>query len=216
MSEAAPYQTQGTAMHGTAIMNVAREKPAILPAIFPLGQCWFAAMVEYGAMQWEEADQKRGAGFVIERAISDELGLETFAPPEQKMAIRRGRKVKLITPALGPYVFIKFDRERDPWGSLSAYDYRNRSGIRGFVELLTNNGFPVRVPDIAIEKLKRAVDLGLFGLSALQPGTDVEIMEGPFAGFIGKIKSATKQRRAKILLKMLGSIEVDPCFLRKI
>lgn len=195
-------------MHGM-VMIEQRTDQSILPASFPLGRCWFAAVVEYAAMQW------RVDCFAIEWLLRD-LGFETFAPPEQKMAIRRGRKVKLITPALGPYVFIKFDRERDQWGGLRAYDHRDRTGIKGFVELLTNNGFPVRVPDVAMDKLKRADELGLFGLTPLPLGTDVEIMDGPFAGLIGKIRSATKHRRAKILLKMLGTVEIDPCFLRKI
>lgn len=185
-----------------------RADQSILPASFPIGRCWFAAVVEYAAMHWD------ASCFGIEHLLRG-LGFETYAPAEQKMGIVRGRKMKIIRPALGPYIFVKFDRERDEWGGLRAYDHRDAVGIKGFVGLIKNNNFPIRVPDIAIDKLKQADELGLFGLSPLKPGTDVEIMNGPFAGFIGKILSATKERRAKILLKMLGTVDIDPCFLRK-
>ena len=132
------------------------------------------------------------------------------------MAIRRQHKVKLITPLFGPYVFIKFDRERDPWGKLRAYDARDGVGIKGFVDIQKNNNIPVRIADLVIQRLKQAVDAGYFGLTPIPIDTKVEIMEGPFAGLIGAIKSTSKHRRAKVLLKMLGAIDIDPCFLRKI
>jgi len=203
-------------MHGMIMKEEQQVNHAsdYTPASFPLGRAWFAAFVELASMIWKEANEDRPAGFAMERAIAD-LGFETFAPAQEKFGIQRGRKVKVITPVFGPYLFVKFDREKDDWGNLRAFDYRYGGGIKGFIDILKNQNIPMRVPDLIIEHLKQAVDLGVFGLSPLTIGTQVEITEGRFAGFIGKIKSASKKRRVRVLLNMLATVDIDPCFLRK-
>ena len=192
-------------MHGTLDVT---EHQTTVPASFPLGRAWFAAFVEAASMTWKDNC------FAMERAIAD-LGFETFAPPQEKFGIQRGRRVKIVSPVFGPYVFVKFDRERDDWGNLRAFDYRYGGGIKGFIDILKNQNIPMRVPDLVIDRLKQAVDIGVFGISPLNIGTQVEITEGRFAGFIGKIKSASKKRRVRVLLNMLATVDIDPCFLRK-
>jgi transcription antitermination factor NusG len=182
-----------------------------IPASFQLGRAWFVGYVEPSAMIWNEDDGR----FSIEKTIT-ENGFETFAPAQEKMGMRRGRKIRIISSVFGSYVFIRFDRDLDNWGNLCAYDYKYGYGIKGFIDILKNNNAPIRVPDIVVSRLQQAVAMGVFGLQPLAIDTEVEITEGQFAGMIGKIKSATKKRRVKVLLKMLATVDIDPCFLRKI
>ena len=193
-------------MHGSIGLRERNQLTA--PASFPLGKIWGAATVDFAAMTWQ------GIKFKIEEAVN-RLGFETFSPVEEKIIIKRGRKLKVTRAAFGCYLFVRFDREADPWERLRGYDEQDGTGIRGFGKILCNNGIPVRVPDIVIERLQRAAAAGFFGDKPIPIGADVEIMEGPFAGFFGRIRKVSKSHRAHVLLKMLGSIEVDACFLRQ-
>ncbi len=110
-------------------------------------------------------------------------------------------------PVFPGYLFASFDRERDDWGAINQID-----GVIGILEV---NHIPSRVPDIIIDRLRNAVEAGVFEkASALSIGDTVEIMEGPFTGEMARIKSATAKKRVRILLGML-KLEIDPCFLRR-
>jgi len=169
---------------------------------------WYVAYIDGTQMRWDKGK------FRIEREIN-KLGFETFAPVEERTGIKRAKRVKIVTPAFGSYLFVKFDIFGTEWGKLRNFDPRDGTGISGFVAILANNGKPVCVPDLVIDFIKRSQEAGAFGGEPFEPGTEVEIMEGPFAGIFGKIKSVSKQYRAKVLLNMLGDLEIDPCFLRK-
>lgn len=170
---------------------------------------WFVAAVESSALAWQSGK------FGIERKIND-LGFYTFVPWEERTEIKRNRRIKTYRPVFGSYIFVQFDRQGDEWGELRAYDDRHGDGIKGFIDILKNNNVPMRIPDMIISKIKNAFDLGLFNSNPLPKETPVEIMEGPFAGLIGIIKSTSKKRRVKVLLKHLGLLDLDPAYLRKV
>lgn len=174
--------------------EMATETP-ILPASFPLGRAWFVAMVEPRREQFASRE--------IER-----LGFGVFCPTESRQRVIRGRKLWITDPLFRGYLFVHFDRERDEWGLISA--------ARGVIDILRNGLFPLQVPDREMKKLQDAVATGVFDIANTpQPGEEVEITDGPFAGLIAKVKSAEPKKRAKILLAALGSIEIDLCFLRR-
>lgn len=185
------------------------DKIPYTPASFPLGKAWFACVVDYLAMAWDHTK------FAIEHDINA-LGFETFAPREEKIIRRRGRKVKQVSPAFGPYMFVRFDREADDWGHLRPYDFKSGHGISGFVQIIKNNNIPIRVPDLLIDRLTRAVELGFFGSDPLPEGARVEVMEGQWAGFLGKIKRARPGKKAEVVMDLLCTLEIDTCFLRKL
>lgn len=167
----------------------------MVPASFPLGRGWFVVCVWGGCEQIADED------------IS-ELGFETFSPRHSVTKIMRGRRVITSIPIFPGYLFVKFDREADNWGAINH--------ISGVIGILENRQMPSRVPDIIIERLRNMEEAGVFEkASALRIGEQVEIMEGPFAGELARIKSATAKKRVKILLGMLR-LEIDPCFLRKV
>jgi len=198
-------------------------KADFCPASFPLGRVWCIAVLSPERMQWtvrrrllglvgnaEPVYDEHGC-FNAERPVI-EAGFETFAPCETRTKIRRGRKVIIRNPLFSSYIFIRMDREKDDWPTLLD---------SGDVEdILRVMGIPVRVPDQFIELLERAEQAGAYDYSAekspFSVGESVEIAEGPFTGIIAKIKSARPRQRVKLLLQALGTIDIDPCFLRKI
>lgn len=170
---------------------------------------WFVAAVESPTLVWTQGK------FAIERKING-LGFQTFIPWEERTEIKRNRRIKAYRPVFGPYIFVQFDRENDSWGELRPYNDRHGDGIKGFIDILKNNNVPMRIPDLVMSRIRNAFDLGLFNSSPLPKGTSVEIMEGPFASLIGIIKSTSKKRRVKVLLKHLGLLDLDPAYLRKV
>jgi transcription antitermination factor NusG len=44
----------------------------------------------------------------------------------------------------------------------------------------------------------------------------VRITEGPFAGFIAKVRSASPQKRVRLILGNLGEAQVDPAFIERL
>ena len=170
-----------------------------VPASFPLGRAWFVVYV----MSRKEIE--------IKREIAA-LGFDVFYPVMSRVKIRRGRRIIINDPLLPGYLFAHFDREKDDWGKIE--------DINGVLGILKNGLLPCRIPDLAITRLRQAEAAGLFDYtkpgSAFEDGAVVEITEGPFAGMIAKVKSASPKKRVKILLDALGAIEIDPCFLREV
>ena len=182
-------------------MHALIDSQSIIPASFQKGAAWFVVSVEWAKMRWN------GDLFKVERDIRA-LGFQTFAPAQHQLKIVRQRRRVLVTPAFGCYLFVRFDRELDDWGQIL--------GVRGVYGVLSNAYMPMRIPDIVIERIRRAEQAGAFGLKALEPGTLVEIMEGPWSGFIAKVLAASPKKRAKLLLGSIGKLDIDPCFLRKV
>jgi len=167
----------------------------LVPASFPVGRAWFVACVLTGREAKVSAEIKS-------------LGFSTYIPTERK---KRCGKV-LIAPLFPGYVFIKFDRERDDWGAIDHID--------GVLGVLKNLDLPRRVADRDIARLQCAEAAGVFDYTRpavnLSEGESVSILEGPFVGLIAKVRSASSKNRARILLEHLGTVEIDPCFLRKL
>ena len=141
----------------------------------------------------------------------EELEFPCFCPMGSRTKIIRQRRVIVHDPIFTGYVFVAFDRERDYWGQIKAVD--------GVIDILSNGHLPVAVPKDLIDRLMRAQDAGVFDWTkpgaAFTVNDEVEVVEGPFAGLIAKIKSATAKKRIKILLQGL-TLDIDPCFLRKV
>lgn len=160
----------------------------LVPASYPLGRAWYVFRSNI------KCEFKAEAGIKA-------LGFEPFIPRERKSVIRRRRKVILESPLFTGYGFVKFDVEREDWGNIKSVD--------GVDDILKNNDLPVRVPSHEIDKIKLAEKFGLFDRTKkpmpFNQGDDVEIGEGPFSGFIGKVMRARSGDRVDILLDFFGS-----------
>ena len=139
------------------------------------------------------ADGMTGAGTVCF------LPMEKFRGKPGKPPVER--------PLFPRYLFTKID-DGDEWGRLMKID--------GVLDVLRNNNTPMRIPEFQISGLRKAEECGLFDHTTINPngfaiGEQVRVAEGPFTGFnaeirefIGKIRSATAIKRARILVNFMG------------
>lgn len=144
------------------------------------------------------AEQKAADGMA-------EIGTVHFLPMERF----RGKPGKPpVERALFPrYVFAKID-DGDEWGRLLAVD--------GVLDVLRNGQTVLKVPEVELEILRKAEAVGMFDRTTINPngfaiGEQVRVAEGPFMGlnaviqeFVGKIRSATATKRARVLVNFMG------------
>jgi transcription antitermination factor NusG len=186
-------------MHGAIKIMTNNDMPA---PIAGLGWCVLGV---WSGQEWN-----------VQREIVD---YPTYLPLERRIVIIRGRRMKKDRPLISGYLFVQVDIATDKnWGKLGKQTQGN-DGLRGSMGMLKNNDKPVVVPDRVIERIKTAENAGIFdytGRSPFQLGDKVEITEGPMAGLIGKIKSASPRKRARLLLGALGEAEIDTAYLRKV
>lgn len=174
----------------------------IAPISFPLGRAWYVV----SAFSRSEDD--------IEREVID-LGFEAYVPRQKVKRIVRGRRVEQEVALFPGYLFVSFDHDRDNWAFILDID--------GVIEILRNSNVPVRVNATIIDRLRRAEAAGQFDKTKpgaeFSEGQEVEIMEGPMAGLIAKIKSARAKNRIKILTNLFGTAivsDIDACKLRRV
>jgi transcription antitermination factor NusG len=167
----------------------------LIPASFPLGRRWYVA----------ETFPK--CEFEVESSLISK-GFDAYAPRSRhfrwsKFSVRRREKIE--KPLFPGYTFVSFDVEKDEWWQ----PIHSSDGVRS---VLSNNLIPSRVHSFAIDRLRRAEAAGMFDytipVSNFRPGDDVEIIEGPFAGLIAKIKSASVKKRVRIIMGTL-IVEVE-------
>lgn len=184
-------------MHGAFELNSITKRAlakivhplADIPASFPSELRWYAI---YTHPQAEKA-----AG----ESIRD-LGYRAFIPQEKRIQRRPGRKPRHYEAALFPrYGFVQFDINDHRWGGIVDTDE--------IVDVIRNNGIPCAVPNHIIEGLQLAEKVGAFDRTIpFKTGGSVEVTEGPFAGWIGKIKRARTDDRVDVLLHILGGDRV--------
>lgn len=135
-----------------------------------------------------------------------EAGFGVYLPLER----RRGKpgRPHVVAPIFPGYVFAEADLYRDDWGALRHLD--------GAIDLLMAGSVPGRVPGAIIEAMMRAEAYGLFDRTTHAPsqfavGEQVRVSAGPMTGlnaviteFIGKLRSTTASKRAKVLVNLFG------------
>lgn len=129
-----------------------------------------------------------------------ELEFQSFSPVEKVRRKVRGRKLEFEVPLFPRYVFVRFDPMSSQW--------RQILDVSGLVDVVRESAssMPLRMPDVEVERLQLAEKLGIFDRTKpMQAGVEVEIMDGPFAGFVGKVARARSDDRIDVLLQFLGT-----------
>ena len=124
-------------------------------------------------------------------------GFYTYLPMLTKQQVNRG-KLSVITQAMFPrYLFLRPSSDEQSVASLKS--------TRGIVKLV-QFGFELGVaPDELVERLREIEASALEeGPEVLfQKGDQVDIIDGPFKGFVAKVFSKPSER-VKLLLDFLG------------
>lgn len=147
---------------------------------------WFVAQVKPG--QYERARVNLGR-----------QGFDVAMPQLRKTVRRRGRTIGELKPLFPGYVFIREPEARLDWRPINA--------TYGVGRLLSGaTGDPAIMPLGLVERLLSMTDESgvLSAPPHLSPGDDVEIVSGPFAGFIAKVVALTATGRIRLLLDLLG------------
>ncbi len=150
------------------------------------------------------------------------LGFDAYMPLERTSRIIRRRRVEIERPLFSRYLFAGVE-DWQKWEKIRHVD--------GVEDVLRNNDIPSRVPLAWIDMLRKLEGLGSFDRrknapTPFQIGEMVRVSEGPFAGlnaviesFAAKLKSASKEQRAKVLLNFLGQqtrMEMDVVSLERL
>jgi len=135
------------------------------------------------------------------------LGYETYLPKYEKV-VSHARRRRVVQRAFFPgYLFAAAG---DTLGGVAAI---NRS--HGILEVVGGPRGETRVPAHLIEELRaRESQSGLIAMSAsrFRPGQKVHVVAGPCAGITAIFAEANDERRAMILIDLLGkSHRVSVC-----
>jgi transcriptional antiterminator RfaH len=151
-------------------------------------------------MKWFCIRTEVNCEFKAERSLAEEK-FETFLPTGKKYVVKSRRKVERVYPLFSRYLFV-----RNEPAERGFYAIKSADGVEGILGVA---GLPLAVPDIAIESVRRLVDIGVFDKTItpeLKPGTRVIIAEGPFFGHIGELQNDSNEPDAEVFLSLFGRV----------
>ncbi len=162
-------------------------------------ECWVAVFTKQNA--------EKSAYVGIQAA-----GFPAFYPVERlRVHHRDGERYVITRPLFVHYLFARCDLTL----------LHKVAEIEGVLDIMRGiDGKPSRVPDGLVEAIRRAGDMGVFDRAEpkrLRDGDTVRIVEGPFAGLIGKIKNARRDRtRFQVVANFVNSMIVPVDNLERI
>jgi transcriptional antiterminator RfaH len=137
----------------------------------------------------------------LERRIEDDLaadGVSTFVP----RMLRRERYMRgsreAVRPIIPGYVFVGFDGSPEIQAMIS-----NARGEKRCEVLHSSMDIPLRIPDEVMIRFVGDVVIKPLPERLLEKGDFAQLLEGPFAGFIGEVMRVDK-RFADILLAVMN------------
>lgn len=122
-------------------------------------------------------------------------GFEVFCPSITVEHIRAGKRVTCVEPLFPGYLFIELSELTSNWRPIRS--------TRGVAQILTFGERPAIVPDDVVESLRDQVRT-YEELHKLEPQHPVRIEEGPFSNLNAVFLEFDGEKRAFLLLEMLG------------
>lgn len=140
-------------------------------------------------MHWHVARTEPSRGLLAEQSIKS-LDIEVFLPKTREQRLwSRGRVNEVIKPLVNGYIFVNFDPVDYGWQKIN--------DARGVVGLIYSAPeCPARIPEKEMLPLLGMCEDGFVPVAKAKQfifslGSVAKIIEGPFAGFAGKVKEAT-------------------------
>lgn len=119
--------------------------------------------------------------------------------PKCKVQILHARKKEIVERALFPtHLFVGLDLESDHW--------RDLERLPGSVGFIRFGPRPSQLRLGALEAIMQAVQAGAFDFDTLAAGHTVTVVDGPFAGFVGRIASLDKKNRQRAILELMDTV----------
>jgi len=126
-------------------------------------------------------------------------GFEVYLPQIARLKRRNGNLVSRITAFFPRYLFTRFDANADNWAPI-----RSSRGVSSLVRIA---GRPLPIPEGLVESLKaneNSEQLQQLEPKSWQSGDEVEIEQGPFAGYRCIFREARGAGRVAVLLSLIG------------
>lgn len=149
----------------------------------------------------------------IETMDMEEKIFNVLVPKEKKIKIKNGKRRTVEEKIFPGYVLVEMIVTDDSW-----YVVRNTPNVTGFIGTGTNPT-PVAAEEIAGLLKRMQVDEPEYKLD-VEAGSPVQITDGPFKGFEGKVAEVDQARgKIKVLVNMFGRetpVELDFLQIKKI
>lgn len=146
---------------------------------------------------WFLAQVKPNADTIARRNLERQR-FEVFQPLEKRTQVRAGRFVSRVRPFFPGYLFLSYPEAHAPWSLVNS--------TYGIARVVSFAGKPAQVPSAVISELRDACDADeIIALGhSLEPGDEVEVANGTFASFIGKVERLAPDNRVFVLMDFMG------------
>ncbi|MBA4501285.1 transcription/translation regulatory transformer protein RfaH [Marinobacterium marinum] len=122
-------------------------------------------------------------------------GFEVFLPLVRTVKLQRGKRIELTEPLFAGYLFIELSELSSNWRPIRS--------TRGVARIISFGNQPAVVPDGVIEQLRDNLRHQA-ELQAMEPNQTVRITEGPFANLNAVFTEFDGEKRAFLMLELLG------------
>jgi transcriptional antiterminator NusG len=138
---------------------------------------------------------------------------DVMVPTETKIKIKNGKRTNVIEKIYPGYVLVEMVVTDDSW-----YVVRNTPNVTGFIGTGTTPK-PVAEEEMQALHKRMGVDEPEYKLD-VEGGSPVQITDGPFKGFQGKVSEMDQARgKVKVLVSMFGRetpVELDFLQIKKV
>lgn len=149
----------------------------------------------------------------IESMDMEDKIFNVLIPTEKKVKIKNGKR-KVVTEKIYPgYVMVEMIVTDDSW-----YVVRNTPNVTGFIGTGTN---PTPISPSEVKDIQDRMGVAEPTVSIeLTVGTPVQITDGPFVGYEGRVDEVDEERgKVKVSVTMFGRetpVELDPLQIKRI
>ena len=136
-------------------------------------------------------------------------GFEAWLPMIALEKVRRSRLTQVTEPMFSRYLFIRLDTTQTNWSPI-----RSTWGVS---KLVSFGNVPAAVPDALIDMLRESPPLTPQRL--MNPGDEVQLVEGPLRGLRGIYQQHDGEARAMVLIELLSqpqTIQIELQALRPV
>ncbi len=144
--------------------------------------------------RWYVVQSKPGQAEKAAQELRNQ-GFEVFLPLVKVEKLKRGKRVEQEEPLFPGYLFIELSEVASNWRPIRS--------TRGVARVITFGNQPAVVPDDVVEQLRDSLKLQA-EMRTLEPNQPVRITEGPFANLNAVFTEYDGEKRAFLLLELLG------------
>ncbi len=144
--------------------------------------------------RWYVVQSKPGQAEKAAQELRNQ-GFEVFLPLVKVEKLKRGKRVEQEEPLFPGYLFIELSEVASNWRPIRS--------TRGVARVITFGNQPAVVPDDVVEQLRDSLKQQA-EVRTLEPNQPVRITEGPFANLNAVFTEYDGEKRAFLLLELLG------------